>query len=76
VTFFSRPIAPRHANLAVYEHELIGLVQAIWHWRLFLWGRPFVVRTDHFSLKFLLDQCLSMTPQHQWVSRLLGFNFG
>jgi hypothetical protein len=34
-----------------------------------------VVRTDHYSLKFLLDQLLSTIPQHQWVSKLLGFDF-
>ena len=56
VAFFSRPAAPHHASLAAYERELIGLVLAIRHWRPYLWGRRFVVRTDHYSLKFLLDQ--------------------
>jgi hypothetical protein len=45
------------------------------HWRPYLWGRPFLVRTDHYSLKFLLDQRLSTIPQHQWASKLLGFDF-
>jgi hypothetical protein len=45
------------------------------HWRPYLWGRAFLVRTDHYSLKFLLDQCLSMIPQHHWVGKLLGFDF-
>lgn len=31
VAFFSKPIAPRHAKLAAYERELIGLVQAVRH---------------------------------------------
>ena len=74
-TFFSRPIAPRHAQLAAYERELIGLVQAVRHWRPYLWGRRFVVRTDHRSLRFLLDQRLTTIPQHQWASKLLGFDF-
>jgi hypothetical protein len=30
---------------------------------------------DHYSLKFLLDQRLSMVPQHQWISKLFGFDF-
>jgi hypothetical protein len=30
---------------------------------------------DHFNLKFLLDQCLSTIPQHQWASELIGFDF-
>jgi hypothetical protein len=67
---FSRQIAPRHM-----ERELIGLVQTVRHWRLYLWGREFVVRIDHYSLKFLLDQRLSTIPQHQWASKLLGFDF-
>jgi hypothetical protein len=36
VTFFSKPIAPCHAKLAAYERELIGLVQAVRHWRPYL----------------------------------------
>jgi hypothetical protein len=75
VAFFSRPIAPRHAKLAMYERELIGLVQAVRHWRPYLWGHPFVVRTDHRSLRFLLDQRLTTIPQHQWASKLLGYDF-
>jgi hypothetical protein len=75
IAFFSKPIAPRHAKLAAYERELIGLVQAVRHWRPYLWGRHFVVRTDHRSLRFILDQRLSTIPQHQWASKLLGFDF-
>jgi hypothetical protein len=75
VSFFSRPVAPRHRSLAAYERELIGLVLAVCHWRPYLWGRRFRVRTDHFSLKFLLDQCLATIPHHHWVGKLLGFDF-
>ncbi|KAJ3684733.1 hypothetical protein LUZ61_013897 [Rhynchospora tenuis] len=75
LAFFSRPIPPHHAKLAAYERELIGLVKAIQHWRPYLWGRAFTVRTDHYSLKFLLDQRLSTIPQHHWVSKLFGFDF-
>jgi hypothetical protein len=57
------------------ERELIGLVLAIYHWRQYLWGRRFLVRTDHFSLKFLLDQRLATIPQHHWMGKLLGFDF-
>ena len=75
LAFFSRPVAPRQRALAAYEREMIGLVLAIRHWRPYLWGRQFVVRTDHFSLKYLLDQRLATIPQHHWVGKLLGFDF-
>jgi hypothetical protein len=68
-------VAPRHRALAAYERELIGLVQTVRHWRSYLWGRSFTVRTDHYSLKYLLDQRLSTIPQHHWVGKLLGFDF-
>lgn len=55
--FFSRLMAARHGKLAAYEHGLIGLFWAVRHWRPYLWGRPFKVCTDHYALKFLLDQC-------------------
>jgi len=47
VAFFSRALPPRHQSLAAYERELIGLSQAVRHWRPYLWGRSFIVRTDH-----------------------------
>lgn len=75
LAFFSRPVAPRHRSLAAYERELISLVLVVRHWRPYLWGRRFVVRTDHYSLKYLLDQRLATIPQHHWVGKLLGFDF-
>lgn len=75
VAFFSRLVAPRHRSLAAYEHELIRLVHAIRHWHPYLWGRCFTVRTDHYNLKFLLDQRLATILQHHWVGKLLGFEF-
>jgi hypothetical protein len=75
IAFFNRSVAPRLRSLAAYEWELIGLVQAVRHWRPYLWGRRFTVKTDHYSLKYLLDQHLATIPQHHWVGKLLGFDF-
>jgi hypothetical protein len=33
------------------------------------------VKTDHYSLKYLLDQRLTTIPQHQWISKLIGYDF-
>jgi hypothetical protein len=75
IAFYSRPIAPQHCKLAAYERELIGLVKVVRHWRPYLWSRSFVVRTDHYALKFLLDQRLSIIPHHTWVSKLFAYDF-
>jgi hypothetical protein len=34
-----------------------------------------LVRIDNYSLMFLLDQRLLTVPQHQWISKLFGYNF-
>jgi hypothetical protein len=75
VAIFSHPFVARLIKLAAYERELINLVQAVRHWRSYLWGRQFLVRTDHYSLKYLLDQHLSTVPQHQWINKLFGIDF-
>jgi hypothetical protein len=33
------------------------------------------MRTDHYSLKYLLNQRLSTIPQHSWVSKLFRYQF-
>lgn len=34
-----------------------------------------MVRTDHYILKYLLEQRLSTIPQHYLVNKLLGYDF-
>jgi hypothetical protein len=33
------------------------------------------VKTDHYALKFMLNQRLSTIPQHHWISKLFGYDF-
>jgi hypothetical protein len=68
-------VVPRHRSLAAYERELIGLVLVVRHWRAYLWVRRFIIKTDHYSLKYLLDQRLATISQHHWVGKLLSFDF-
>jgi hypothetical protein len=45
------------------------------HWRPYLWGRRFIIHTDHYAMKYMPDQHLSTVPQHQWISKLFGCDF-
>jgi hypothetical protein len=65
LVFYSKPFAARHLKVVAYERELIRLVQPVRHRRPYLWGRRFIVRTDHYAHKYMLDQRLSTVPQHQ-----------
>lgn len=68
-------MAARHFKLAAYERELTGLAKAVQHWRPYLWGKSFLIRTDHYSLKYLLEQRHTTSPQQHWINKLMGFDF-
>lgn len=55
IAFFSKALSEGNLTKSVYEKELMALVLAIQHWRHYLLGRPFVVYTDHKSLKHFLQ---------------------
>lgn len=38
-------------------------------------GRKFLIQTDHYSLKYLLEQHLTTSPQQHRINKLLGFDF-
>ncbi|XP_068639334.1 uncharacterized mitochondrial protein AtMg00860-like [Aristolochia californica] len=57
IAYFSQQLG--HHKLAAYERELIGLANTIQNWWPYLWGCPFLIQTDHCSLKYLLEQRLT-----------------
>lgn len=75
ITFFSWQLVERYAKLVAYERELIGKAKAVHHWRPYLWGHAFVIHLDHYSLKYLLGQWITTSPQQHWLSKLMGFDF-
>jgi hypothetical protein len=74
-----RPLAflskGRTLLLSTYEKELIALVTAVQKCRPYLLGHPFIVRTDHQALMFLLEQQVGIMAQQHWLSKLLGYDF-
>ena len=52
----SRLIQRRQLHFSTYEKELLVLATVVKKWRSHVLGNPFIVRTDHQSLKFLLEQ--------------------
>lgn len=75
VAFLSKVLTPRHQALSTYEKELLAIVMATQKWHYYLQGSHFIIRTDHQSLKFLLEQRLSTMLQQKWLAKLMGFNY-
>nr|GEW16251.1 putative mitochondrial protein [Tanacetum cinerariifolium] len=55
--------------------ELKQLVAALDKWKGYLLDRYFKIRTDHFSLKYLLNQKLTTPFQFKWLPKLLGYDY-
>ena len=55
IPYCSQALKGKHLHLFAYESELLSLATTVKKWRPYLLGRPFIVRTDHQSLKILLE---------------------
>jgi hypothetical protein len=75
IAFFSQALKGQVLLRSTYEKELLSLVTAVRKWRRYLSGRPFKVKTDQQSLKYLLEQKAATIPQQRWISKLMGYDF-
>lgn len=48
---------------------------AVKKWEHYLRPKPFVIRTNHKSLKFLLAQKLKTLLQHTWLAKVIEFDY-
>ncbi|XP_071917152.1 uncharacterized protein [Coffea arabica] len=75
IAFLRRALSPKNLGLSVYEKELLALVMAVTKGRHYLVGSHFIIRTDHRSLKYLLDQKLNTALQHKWMTKLIELDY-
>jgi hypothetical protein len=54
---------------------MMAILHALKKWHPYLIGRNFKVKIDHDSLKYFLEQRLSLEEQHKWVTKILGYDF-
>ena len=75
IAFHSQVLKGRSLVLSTYEKKFLAVVVAVQKWRHYLVGKPFVIKTDQQSLKYLLDQRVGTRAQQRWITKLLGYNF-
>ncbi|KAJ0816356.1 putative nucleotidyltransferase, Ribonuclease H [Helianthus annuus] len=75
LSFISKALSNRQQSLSVYEKELLAIIMAVKYWHHYLVTRHFVIKTDHQSLKHLLEQKIVTPLQQKWLSKLLGYDY-
>jgi len=73
--YHSEALKGRCLHLSTYEKELLALVKVVKKWRPYLVGNPFFIRTDQYSLKYILEQRIGTPTQQKWITKLLGYSF-
>nr|GEZ30255.1 reverse transcriptase [Tanacetum cinerariifolium] len=75
IAYCSKTLAPRHHSLSTYEKELLAVIQSLHKWRGYFLDRHFIIKTNHFSLKYLLEQRITTPTQMKWLPKLIGFDY-
>ncbi|CAA7031690.1 unnamed protein product [Microthlaspi erraticum] len=75
VAFFSEKIAGSRARYSTYDVEFYAIIQAIKHWRHYLFHQEFILYTDHDALKHLGSQEKISARHASWIAYLQQFTF-
>jgi len=75
IAYLRKALSPKHQALYIYEKEFMTMVLVVEKWRPYLLGRHFVIKTDLFSLKYLMEQKIAIAFQGKWLSKLMGFDY-
>ena len=76
VGFYIRSLTGSKRNYVAYELEMYAVVRAVEHFRMFLLGKEFLLRTDHSALRNLLRRDLPPTIRvERWILRLSEYTF-
>ena len=75
IAYLSKALGPKHMDLSIYEKEYLAILMAVSKWRHYLEGGTFVIKTDHESLKHLLEQKLTTSIQKKGLTKLLGLDY-
>ncbi|KAJ8351941.1 hypothetical protein SKAU_G00234170 [Synaphobranchus kaupii] len=75
VAYYSRALGKAERNYCVNRRELLAVVRALHHFRPYLQGSHFLLRTDQASLTWLLNFKDPEGQVARWLEQLQGYDF-
>ncbi|XP_076838708.1 retrovirus-related Pol polyprotein from transposon 412 isoform X1 [Brachyhypopomus gauderio] len=75
IGYFSRSLSKAERNYCVTRRELLAMIACLEHFRPYVYGVPFRLRTDHASLQWLLNLRDPEGQLARWLARLQEFKF-
>jgi hypothetical protein len=75
LVYESRKLRGPELLYTIYDKEMLAIMHALAKFRQYLVGARFVVRSDHNSLKYFLEQKDLNERQQKWVSKIQAYDF-
>ncbi|GBN82991.1 Transposon Ty3-G Gag-Pol polyprotein [Araneus ventricosus] len=75
IAYFSKSLGKTERNYCVTRKELLAIVKSIEHFHHYLYGRKFLLRTDHASLRWLLNFKEPEGQIARWMQKLQEYDF-
>jgi hypothetical protein len=70
IVFESRKLSQPERLYSIYDKEMLAIMHALTKCRQYLVGSKFVVKTNHNSLKYFLEQKDLSERQQKWVTKV------
>ena len=75
ISFASRQLNPTESRYSASELEMLAVSWATRHFRCYLYGKQFVLRTDHAALRYTHNFSGNNSRLLRWSLRLSEFDF-
>lgn len=75
IEYFSKTLSKCQQNYSTTHKELLAIVLAIERFQHYIWGKPFVVHTDHEALTYLFSQNRVGSRLLRWKLLLSEYDF-
>ncbi|GFW50304.1 retrovirus-related Pol polyprotein from transposon 412 [Trichonephila clavipes] len=74
IAYFSKCLSKQEQNSCLTRKELLAIIKAMEHFHPYLYGRRFLLRTDHASLTWLLNFKNPECQTARWIQRLQEYD--
>ena len=75
IAYASQTLSHTQQNHCTTKKELLAVVTFVEHFRYYLYGRPFTIRSDHASLRWLRNFKTADGMLARWLTKLERYNY-
>ncbi len=75
ISYYSSSLSKAERNYCTTRRELLAIIKAVRRFHPYLYGRSFLLRTDHAALRWLLNFRCSEGQTARWLEELQQYDF-